>query len=163
MTVAVRDGQAGLTLIEVLAVLAVIGVASGAAMMNLGDRGSIAQSEAVRLARHLSLGVDEALISGRPLVLQWDAAGYRFGQLPAGQADGDPEAWPAAVPSTLGQRHDLLQPLELAPRSAGIPSAVVLPTSGAAAEMNFDITGSDTTWTVTFDGFTAVATAEDRP
>ena len=68
-----RDG--GITLIEMLVVLAVIGVATGATMLGLNsaDRDSRAESEAVRLARNLSLGVDEALVGGSPLALIWDA------------------------------------------------------------------------------------------
>ena len=163
MTHAVRDGQAGITLIEVLVVLAVIGVATGAAMMGIGNRGSNAQTEAVRLARHLTLGVDEALITGRPLALQWDAKGYSFAQLPAGQLDDGAETWPAAVQANLGLRHDLVSPLELVAPDTSIPASVILPASGAAAAVTFNIAGADTGWTVTFDGFTAVAMAQVTP
>lgn len=163
MTHAVRNGQAGITLIEVLVVLAVIGVATGAAMMGIGNRVSNAQTEAVRLARHLTLGVDEALITGQPLALQWDASGYSFGQLPAGQPDGEAETWPAAVPAILGLRHDLVPPLELVAADTSIPAAVILPASGAAAALTFKIAGANADWTVTFDGFTAVAMAQVTP
>ncbi len=163
MTRFVRDGQAGVTLIEVMAMLAVVGVASGAAMMIVGDRGANAEAEAVRLARLLSLGVDEALISGRPLVMQWDATGYSFGQLQTGQQDEPPQIWPPAMLAMLGQRHDLAKPLELVPRNIEMSAAMVLPTSGAAAEVTFDITGSDTTWMVTFDGFSAVSKVQESP
>lgn len=163
MTQAVRDGQAGITLIEMMVVLAVIGVATGAAMMGLGNRDNNAQTEAVRLARHLTLGVDEALITGRPLALVWDAKGYSFGQMPAGQAEGGAESWPAALPAMLGQRHDLKQPLELASVDASLPASVLLPASGAAAAVTFNIAGADSDWTVTFDGFTAVAMAKATP
>ena len=72
--------DSGITLIEMLVVLAVIGVATGATMLgvNASDRSSRAQSEAVRLANNLSLGVDEAMVSGTPLALIWDQDGYRF-------------------------------------------------------------------------------------
>ena len=99
-----RDSQAGLTLIETLIVIVVIGVATGAAMMGLNgaDRGDRAQAEAVRLAQHLSVAVDEALVSGLPLLLHWDQRGYAFVQWQG----SDAEWQPAAVP-LLAARHDL--------------------------------------------------------
>lgn len=160
MTREVRNGQAGITLIEVLAVLLVVGVASGAMVMGFGDRSRSAETEAVRLAQHLLLGVDEALLTGRTLVLRWDRAGYVFGQLPSDQPDSAPETWPAVFQSNLGQRHNLMEPLELISGYGAIPPAMVLPSSGVAPEIVFDIVGGDTTWTVTFDGFTAFAAAE---
>ncbi len=163
MTQAGRHAEAGITLIEMLVVLAVIGVATGAAMMGMGNRSSNAQTEAMRLARHLTLGVDEAMISGQPLALQWDATGYSFGQLPAGQTDKGAATWPRAATTVLGRRHDLVRPLELIARDTNIPAAVILPASGAAAEVTFNISGADTPWTVNFDGFTAVATAQVSP
>ncbi len=155
-----RLGEAGLTLIEVLVVLAVIGVAAGAMMMGAGDRSRSAETEAVRLARNLTLGVDEAMLSGRPLVLHWDADGYTFGQAPAPQGSMPPEAWPAASLPVLGQRHDLAPPLLLRLRDVTTGTAVVLPVSGAAPSATFDITGSGAAWSVTFDGFSATASVE---
>lgn len=161
MNRAVRHSEAGITLIEVLVVLAVIGVAAGATMMGMGDRGRSAETEAVRLARHLTLGVDEALIGGVPLALRWDTAGYSFVQGAAVDPANAPEAWPPAPQPVLGQRHDLARPLELRLRDATTPVAVILPVSGAAQTVTFEVTGADPVWTVTFDGFTAVATPED--
>ncbi len=183
-----RDGQAGLTLIEVLVVLAVIGVGAGATMMGMGgaDRSSAAQTEARRLARTLTLGVDEALITGLPLALLWDGSGYRFiGMTPgdrggelggdaaggmagdaAGDAAGDmggdmggPDGWPAALPGVLGLRHDLAAPLELRIAGAVTPQPVILPASGATPAVTFQIVGRGVPWVVVFDGFTATAQA----
>lgn len=163
MTIAVRDSQAGVTLIEILAVLAVVGVATGAAMMGLSNRGNGAEAEAVRLARSLSQGMDEALISGRPLALQWDEAGYTFGQPAAGEPMSAPDTWPAAVSATLGQRHDVGDAVAITPRGGDTPSAVVLPPSGAASEVIFDLRDRDSTWSVTFNGFTASSSGQDTP
>ena len=162
MNAADRHTEAGITLIEMLVVLAVIGVAASATMMGMGDRSRSAETEAVRLARHLTLGVDEALIAGEPLALRWDAAGYSFVQRSAAGPDSAPDAWPAAAARTLGQRHDIARPLQLHLRDAASPVAVVLPVSAAAPTVTFEFTGADPLWTVTFDGFTATARPEQR-
>lgn len=162
MNRAVRNGEAGITLIEMLVVLSVIAVAAGAMMMGLSDRSRSAETEALRLARHLTLGVDEALIAGLPLSLRWDPAGYSFGQSPPGHAPMQPDAWPAAALPDLARRHDLARPLELRMRDMPAETSVVLPVSGAAPTVTFEIIGGDPAWTVTFDGFRALALPEAR-
>ncbi len=146
-----RHSEAGLTLIEVLVVIAVIGVATGATMMGLNgaDRDARAQSEAVRLARNLSLAVDEALISGQPLQLVWDDGGYGFAQW----RDG---GWqPAGMPG-LAARHDLRAPLRMA-MPTGATDPVVIAVSGSGPARQFSFSGIGSPWQVQFDGFTATA------
>lgn len=161
-----RDAEAGLTLIETLVVLALIGVGAGAALMTSGNGGRAVQDEAVALARALSLGVDEALITGQPLALRWDARGYAFAQRPADQAgpsDTGPGDWPAATPRLLGLRHDL--PLSMDLRKAGDaePAAVILSPGAVAPTVAFELSDDDTVWTVSFDGFTATPAAGGAP
>lgn len=147
-----RDCQAGLTLIETLIVIVVIGIATGAAMMGLNGagRGDRAQAEALRLARHLSLAVDEALVSGMPLQLLWDEGGYAFVQW-----QGDDAEWqPAAVP-LLAVRHDLRNPLRMTVSGNG--DAVMIAASGSGPARAFDFYGSGSPWRVEFDGFSALA------
>jgi general secretion pathway protein H len=151
-----RDRQAGMTLIEILAVLAVVGVAAAAIQLGFSDRSRSAEAEAVRLARHLSLGVDEAMIAGRPMALDWDAQGYRLTQRPAGAAPEQPQDWPAAGVPLLGMRHELAHPFEMA-LDDGTTAPVLLPVSGAATPVAFRIVGAGDAWTVTFDGFSATA------
>lgn len=146
---AARDPQSGLTLVEVLVVIAVIGVATGAAMMGLNgaDRNARPQAEAVRLARHLSLAVDEALVSGLPLQLIWDEGGYAFVQWR--EAD-----WrPAAVPG-LALRHDIRAPLRMAGDG---DDAILIAASGSGPARAVEFQGAGTAWQVRFDGFTALA------
>ncbi len=162
MNVGIRDREAGITLIEVLVVFVVIAVAAGATMMGFSDRSKSAETEAVRLARNLTLGVDEAMLTGWPLALRWDAAGYNFNQLRTGQSDMGPETWPAAEPLILGLRHDLVQPLELRSENPSIAPYVILSASGATSAVTFNITDGGASWNVFFDGFTAVALAEDN-
>ena len=154
-----RDG--GITLIEMLVVLAVIGVATGATMLGLNsaDRNSRAESEAVRLARNLSLGVDEALVGGSPLALIWDAGGYSF------VAWSDTAAsWGAAAPKSLALRHDLRAPLQLGVDGQDTPVAVVIAPNGIGPAISFVIAPAATVngprWIVDFDGFSASARPE---
>ncbi len=155
-----RNAEAGITLIEVLVVLAVIGIAAGAALIGTTDRGRTAETEAIRLARHIMLGVDEAFLTGLPLAVQGDERGYRFAQLNAAEAsrtETSPTDWPAASLPALGSRHTLAAPLELRLADGSPPFSVVLPASGATALVTFQIVGAIPEWTVTFDGFTAFA------
>lgn len=152
-----RSRDAGVTLVEVLVVLAVIGVASGATMMSVraADRDSRAEAEAVRLARHLALGMDEALIGGVPLALVWDAEGYRFDAW-----SSEDSVWrPATVP-LLGTRHDLRAPMTLSAED-GDGAAVLLQPGGLGDGRTFEVSrggGTDPpVWQVEFDGFGAVA------
>ena len=149
-----RQRQAGLTLIEMLVVLAVIGVAAGATLLglNAADRDGRAEAEAIRLARHLSLAVDEAMIMGRPYALFWDAAGYRFGQW-AGAEQG----WVAPASAALALRHDLPGRLALGPAPQPAAAPFILSAGGTGPAMAFDVTGTGTAWRVTFDGFSAEA------
>lgn len=151
----VRDRQAGVTLIEVMVVLVVVGIAASAAVMGLNgaDRSARAQAEAVRLSRQLSLAVDEALVSGLALRLVWDAGGYSFQQW---QATGD-EWGPAPVPA-LAARHDIRPPLRMG--LADGDAAVLISASGSGPFRQILFAGTGAPWAVGFDGFTALATAQ---
>jgi general secretion pathway protein H len=148
-----RAGEAGVTLIEVLVVLAVIGVAASATMLglNAADRGTRAGAEAVRLAQYLTLGADEAMLGGRPLALVWNAGGYGF----LIWSDED-AAWRAA-PGLLAARHDLRAPLELSLRGTDDPVPVLIAPAGVGPARLFGLSGAGPRWVVEFDGFAATA------
>jgi general secretion pathway protein H len=150
-----------------LVVLAVIGVATGATMLgvNASDRSSRAQSEAVRLANNLSLGVDEAMVSGTPLALIWDQDGYSFVAWSAAEQD-----WRAAAPSILATRHTLRDPLQLAIDGKANHDPILIAPSGLGSPITFVLSSaalSDTAsangvgWIVNFDGFSATAKAKE--
>lgn len=79
-----RKVDGGITLIEMLIVMAIIGVATGAATLGLGAlaRQDAAEVEAHKLAAALADGIDEALITGLAQPVVWDSAGYRIGTEP---------------------------------------------------------------------------------
>ncbi len=149
-----RDPEAGLTLIEVLVVLALVGVMAGVTVLGLGglDRGVRAEAEAVRLADRLQLASDEALVSSAVLAPIWDAGGYRFDRWDAAAG-----AWRRSDQRLLGPRHSLPAALRLQRGDGtGTPPVLIAPDLQRPA-IEFVITGSAMPWAVAYDGFAAAA------
>ncbi len=159
-----RSAVGGITLIEVLVVLAVIGVATGATMLGLNavERDARAEAEAVRLARNLSLGVDEAMLSGTPLALIWDAGSYSFVAWSAADAN-----WGRANPNSLSRRHDLRVPVALSLQGEIATKPVLIASSGIGQAIAFEFgstaSSSSPRWIVAFDGFSATAQPKGTP
>jgi general secretion pathway protein H len=126
-----REAQAGVTLIEMMIVLAVVGVATGAATLGLASvgRDNRAEAAALRLAAEMSLAVDMALIEGKPRRVEWDASGY-----------------------SIARRVALDGSVTLA-RADGLADAVVIGPDGLGDAVEFVLTGADADWRVLFDGF----------
>ena len=98
-----RDGEAGLTLVEVLVVLALVGVMAGAVGLGVGaaDRGpSALRRSADLLAARLDRASQEALLGGAPLALRWSRDGYGFEIRGAG-------GWAPHPSAALGGPHTL--------------------------------------------------------
>lgn len=133
-----------MTLVEMLVVLAVVGVSAGVVVLGLGSlrRGDGAQTEANRLADRLKLAADEVLVSGRPMAIAWTPGAYRF------EGAGAP-ADAVAEPHRLSAGVRLTGP-------DGAASAVIDPDS-AAPPMTFLLRQQDGGWSVRFDGLNAVA------
>ena len=75
-----RRHEAGVTLVEVLVVLAIMGVMTGIAALAIpsGPRPATLRAAADLLAARLDIAAEESLISGRAARLEWDGTGYRF-------------------------------------------------------------------------------------
>ena len=95
-----RVGNAGVTLVEMLVVLVLIGVMAGAVALSIGpaDRGGGAGREARLLAARLDRAADEVLLDGAPVALVWTPDNYRFLTLSAGD-------WVPHPVAILGQPH----------------------------------------------------------
>lgn len=150
-----RDPQAGVTLIEILVVLAIVAVGAGASMLALGalDGGSRAGAEALRLADRLRLAADEAMVTAAPLALQWDARGYRFLAWDAREA-----VWREAPQDLLGAAHRLPAALTLAREDAATPDPVLITPDLPQPPVVLRLAGGAADWRVSFDGFAAAAT-----
>jgi len=66
----------GFTLIEILVVLALIGLLTGMAVLSAGVSGSGVEREARRLSAALRMAADESRLQGRVLGLRFDSQGY---------------------------------------------------------------------------------------
>lgn len=149
-----RDPEAGVSLVEVMVVLAIIGIMTGITVLGLGGSGGTgAEAEARRLADRLQLAADEALVTGAPRALQWSAAGYRFLVW-----DGREGGWRSEDRPLLSETHEL--PRGLALRGAEPEAAILVAANRAAAPVTLAFGGAGGSWTVAFDGLTARAAPE---
>lgn len=140
--------RSGLTLVEILVVLAIVGVMAGVVTLGvgLGDRGLGVESEANRLADRLRLASDEVLTTRRPLELAFDAEGYGFVR-GDGQAD--------RVVDALAERHRLPEGVRMT--GLGVSSPVTIDPDGTQPVAAFGLAKGDWRWRVEFDGLNAVA------
>ncbi len=143
--------DAGLTLVEMLVVLAVIGVMGSVAVLGLGasDRSSSAQAEAQRLAASIQFAADEAMLSDQPAALGWDDGAYWF-------VEWNPERreWQAHDRADLGKRHELPEQMSLSGNSPRRPVAIGDGSPDSA--LAFTLAGGSRSWRVRFDGLNAV-------
>lgn len=151
-----RDPEAGVSLVEILVVLAIVGVVGGVSVLGLGaaNRGARAEAEARRLADRLGLAVDEVLVTGVPMALAWDPQGYRFLSWDAGGAD-----WGASAQPVLAAAHRLPAGLALEDADGGDGPPILITADFAQPPARLTIGGAATDWQVGFDGFAALAEA----
>ncbi len=95
--------RAGFTLVELLMVVAIIGLAAGAVVLSVPDpRPSVAE-DAERFAARLSRAREEAILSNRPVAVDVTAAGYDFMVFDGsawsalGEGPFGPETWTAGT------------------------------------------------------------------
>ncbi|UWQ23146.1 prepilin-type N-terminal cleavage/methylation domain-containing protein [Jannaschia sp. W003] len=96
-----RRPDAGVTLVEVLVVLALVAVVAGAAGLGLsgGTGPDAAAREAQLLAVRLERAGDDALVTGRRAALVWERRGYRF------ESDGE-DGWAPHPEPALAAFHE---------------------------------------------------------
>lgn len=129
MSEARQATDAGLTLLEMVIVLAVIAVVSGAAVVALAPtRGDAVEAEARRLAAAVQSEADRTLAVGETSALVVETGAYRVGSAPSRALPPDVHVTPAGT-IALGEG----RPFVLA------------------------FAGARTRWQVAFDGLRAVA------
>ena len=140
--------RSGMTLVEILVVLAIVGVMAGVVTLGVGaaDRGTGVETEANRLADRLRLAADDVLVTRRPLSLAFDGEGYGFVRGDAGTT---------GVVDALAERHAL--PAGVRMVGLGVASPVSIDPDGAQPVAAFGLAKGDRRWRVTFDGLNAVA------
>lgn len=145
--------ERGLTLVEMLVVLAIIGIASGVVVLGFGSgRGVNVQAEAQTMANRLALASDIELVQDRRLLMAWDDRGYSFlGWDPATRR------WLPETGTSLAGRHSLPTGFRLAIDGTS-PALLTSDGTGQGFAARISEGGQNgRSWQVLFDGFVAVA------
>lgn len=138
--------QAGMTLIEMLIVLAIIAVAAGAVTLGIGaaTRAPSAESEARRLAERLQAAADDAMLGDSLVAFTAERRGYGF----ARQAEG---TWQPFEGEALGF-HQLPGGMTM---RLSVRPPVVLGPDGGGKPMTATLDAGEERWVVAYDGLTA--------
>ena len=89
-----RRNESGFTLVELMVVLVIIGLAAAAVMLSMPEPGGSVEAEAERFAARAKAARDEAIVNSRPVALLVDAGGYAFSRRRAGQwQTGERQVW----------------------------------------------------------------------
>jgi general secretion pathway protein H len=142
----VRGAELGMTLVEMIVVLAIIAIMAGATVLGMGaaTRGPSVEAEARRLATRLQSAADEAMVDEYPLALTWDKHSYGF-------LHWDGRAWrpgedeghashslPAGMTIDMGKA---TPPMLVGVEGSGIPAIVTL-------------NAPQDRWVIVYDGLT---------
>jgi general secretion pathway protein H len=149
-----QSDEQGMTLVEVMIVLAIIGVAAGAVSLGIGSasRETSVRAEATRLAERLQLAADQAMVDDRQVLWLRNQRGYRFAF-----AEGDRSAAPQDADADALMPHRLPAGMRL---DVSRGAAVVPVTTGdRGGALSARLSQDDSIWEVRFDGLTASAIA----
>ena len=93
-TRAARRNRNGFTLVELMVVLVILGLATTAVVLAMPERGGSVEAEAERLAARTKAARDDAIVKSRPVALLVDAGGYAFARRRGGQWEsGERHEW----------------------------------------------------------------------
>lgn len=73
-----RAGERGLTLVELLVVMVIIGLASSLVLLNAPPSRAVVERDALRLASSVKIALDEMVMTGATYRLVVDATGYGY-------------------------------------------------------------------------------------
>lgn len=143
--------RSGFSLVELMVVVALIGLAATAVVLTLPDPSGRLDDEAARLRARLNLARDEAVLGGRPVALRLDADGYAFLRREDGQwraldeAPLKPAEWSAHARPVLDGVNSRM--IVFDPAGTAEPAHVRLMRNGRTVELTVDAAGE-----VTLDG-----------
>lgn len=165
------SGEAGYTLVEILAAMFIIGLAAGLVVLSLPPPGDRVELEALAFAERLRVAADEAVVTGRTVGADIDASGYRFRERRAGEWSPvsdhralRPREWPQAAAveaARLGGVSDRGRLADLQTQPAAPPLVSFDPTGAATpAQIRISLDAAD--YVVSVDAAGAVSFTQTR-
>jgi general secretion pathway protein H len=80
-----RGGERGLTLVELLVVMIILGLASSLVLINAPPSRAVVERDALRFASSVKIALDEMVMTGATYRLVVDATGYGFERYAGGE------------------------------------------------------------------------------
>ena len=129
-----RQAQAGVTLVEILIVLSIIAITTGAVMLRLGlgKSDDALTSAAQTMALAVTQASDAALSSGKDRVLEFGALGYSLHSMDAATA------WTPLPGLTLTRSDAVAGPLRLSADGTSVPFGLILTQDSRSITVAFD-------------------------
>ena len=144
----------GFTLVEMLIVLVIIGIASSVVALSVGSltRAPSVEAEARRLATHLQAAADDAMLGDRTIAFTVEPHGYGFATANGKElvARTDPALAFHTLPAGMVVTLDVKPP-------------VILGVDGSGQPMSAIVESGKQRWIVTYDGMTATAMPAQKP
>lgn len=139
-----RQARAGFTLVELMMVVAIIGLAAGAVVLSVPDPRPSVGMDAERFAARLVRAREEAILTNRAVAVDADAAGYAFTSFDGARwsplIDGPfgPEAW---TPDTTVAARDGEPRVLFDPTGAAEPVTLAVSRDGQGVVVSVDGAG----------------------
>ena len=137
--------RAGFTLIEVMVVVAILGIAASAIVLTIPGLDDNVGRQAQRLAARLAHAREEAVIGGRPIEALLTPSGYRFEAVSGGERTVMSEAlrevkWPLGTKASDEMKGRIV----FDPTGAAQGGRIVIVRDGQTAEVTVDAAGKVT-------------------
>lgn len=139
----------GMTLVEILVVLAIIAITASVSVLALGGDSNLRGiAEAKRIEARLQLAADQTMIDGRPRAISITPEGYRFLQF-----DPATGRWNPLDDRVLAEPFHI--PADMRLRSGDSQSIYPLGADGSGKPFLLNLDWEERSWTIAFDGVTA--------
>lgn len=140
-------GDSGMTLVEMLVVLAIVGITAMIAVLSLGsDRALNTRAAAKRMQAQIQFAADQSMISDRQMAITLGEHSYRFVERASPVSD-----WEPSQDSRLSEEFGMPAGMTLRADRGPIPIGA----NGAGRPFIIRLQGEGSRWIIAFDGMTA--------